>query len=214
MDDVEKMKSFLESSEGKESMNRFIQDENEKRLKQEEIIKEIFSNNNYVEWINSFTDEKGGFTDNDWLYFPDKLNKNDLDNVDKLYLFYEGIERYTTKNFIYPIPCEFGCFYRIKINGIGYEVGMMSGQGTLFFVRRVPMNSDYFIDINDIINDKKQDNTESIMSDLDYLSNTIKNLYKRGVPFEAISKTINMTMREIIDFERDNENPKVYKKNK
>ena len=34
--------------------------------------KEIFSNTNYLKWLERFTIEHQSFSDDDWLYFPKK----------------------------------------------------------------------------------------------------------------------------------------------
>ena len=41
-------------------------------------------------------------------------------NVEKLNLFYEGINIYAKQNHIYPTPCNFGNFYRVNLNDFGF----------------------------------------------------------------------------------------------
>ncbi len=209
MDEIEKIKSFLESDEGKVSMNKHVEEMIEKQKRQKEIMKEMLSNTDYIEWLIDFTKDRESFADSDWDYSSEKLNDIDQNNVNNLSLFFEGVYNYARDNYLYSTMRPFGESFQLKINDIGLEIGYMSGQGTLFYCKRIPLTDDSFIDINDIITNKKQDNVDSITGDLNYLSDTINNLYKRGVPLEAISTIINRTISEIVRYEKDNE-PKVY----
>ena len=74
------------------------------------------SNIDYIKWLYQFTQVRDSFSSEDCLYFPDRINESDRKNVDQLDLFYEGISRYANKNYIYPTPCDFGNFYKIKLN--------------------------------------------------------------------------------------------------
>ena len=209
MDEIEKIKSFLESDEGKISMNKHVEEMIEKQKRQKEIMKEMLSNTDYIEWLIDFTKDRESFADSDWDYSSEKLNDIDQKNVNNLSLFFEGVYNYARDNYLYSTMRPFGESFQLKLNDIGLEIGYMSGQGTLFYCKRIPLTDDSFIDINDVITNKKQDNVDSITSDLNYLSDTINNLYKRGVPLEAISTIINKTISEIVRYEKDNE-PKVY----
>ena len=62
-----------------------------------------------------------------------KISKEDLEQVDKMHLLYRAIANYASTNFIYPLDCDFGNFYRIKLENIDFEIGMLEGQGTLLF---------------------------------------------------------------------------------
>jgi len=111
---------------------------------------------------------------------------------------YKGIERYASENYIYPTNCDFGNFYKIKLDNIGYEIGMLAGQGTLFFCNRVQIeNEQHFIDFNDIVNNKKNNNASFIKNSLNELSNMVVTLYENGIPLEAIVNTLDNTLTEI-----------------
>ena len=97
------MKRLLITDEDiKEYANRnkekWIREKKEKDAK----LKSIFSSYDYMNWLNSFTANNKGFSDEDFLYFPEKISKEDLDKVNNLGLFFEGIEKYADKNYIYP----------------------------------------------------------------------------------------------------------------
>ena len=182
----------------KEKADKFIMDYIEGLKVSEVKRKEMFSNTNYLKWLESFTIEHQSFTDDTWLYYPERISKEDNEKVANLHLLYEGIDLYAKKNYIYPTECEFGGYYRIKLDNIGYEIGMLVGQGTLFFCNRTPINKDLeYIDFNDIIGNKKKDNVDIITEQLEDLSNRVLELYKKGVPLDALIDTLDNTLTGI-----------------
>ena len=207
------MKRLLITDEDiKEYVNRnkekWIREKKERDAK----LKSIFSSYDYMNWLNSFTANTKGFSDEDFLYFPEKISKEDLDKVNNLGLFFEGIEKYADKNYIYPTMYEYQSFYGIKDNAneVYYKIGVIEGQGGSFFCDRVEDTSELdFIDFNDIMNDKIRENVEKIENGLDNMSNLVISLYEKGVPLEAIKDTFDKTIREI---ELSKEKGKEYKK--
>ena len=188
----------------KEKADKFIMDYIEGLKVSEAKRKEIFSNTNYVKWLESFTIEHPVFLDDDWLYFPEKISQEDNEKVKNLHLFYEGIELYAKKNYIYPTECDFGGYYNIKLDNIGYEIGMLVGQGTLFFCKRTPLNKDLeYIDFNDIMADKKKDGVDVITQQLKDLSNSVLELHKKGIPLTAIIETLDTTLTGIKEEEKN-----------
>ena len=118
---------------------------------------DLVSNNKYFEWLRDFTEDKNGFSDQDWLYFPEELSKSDRDNVGKLSLFYDCVEDYANQYHISPIKCEFGKFYTIKLDDCGLQIGILEGQGVETFCQKIQIEKDNdFIDFNDIINSYKE----------------------------------------------------------
>lgn len=196
---VEEMLKDLETPEAEAEMNEFI----ESRLKKEKVksgeIKILMSNANYLEWLNQFTQDKKGFFDDHWLYLPEQINDSDKENVEKLCLFYEGINGYARLNHIYPLQCDFGNFYRIRLDKIGFEIGILIGQGTVFFCNKVAVeNEQEFIDFNDIMTGKKQEQVDKINANLESLSNMVLTAYESGAPIEAITYTLENQINEII----------------
>ena len=106
-------------------------------------------------------------------------------------MLYEIIEEYATKNYIYPIKFGWVYYYNIKFNNNGFQIGIISGQGTRTVCAKAKVNEKQdFIDFIDIINDKKRDNVEIIETKLEELSNYVVSLYESGIPKEAIKKTL------------------------
>ena len=199
----EKMLEMMKTPEWKEKASTILKGialEMAENRKKTEII---FSNTEYINWLIIFTNQKGGFSDDDWLYFPEQIDQKDKEFVDNFNLFYSGIERYATSNYIYPDYTEYGTYYRIKYNNTGFIIGMEGGQGTYFYCKRIEVcDGTPFIDINDIINNKKQDNVDYIENYLNEFSNLIKKMYYNGIKIETITSTFNKTIKEL---EKNNE---------
>ena len=105
---------------------------------------------------------------------------------------------YSNENYIYPLECKFGNFYKIRFNNIGFEIGVLVGQGTVFFCNRVEIDNEKdFIDYNDIINNKMSENTLLIKNKLNELSDLVVSLYDSGVPLEAIIIALDDTLTKI-----------------
>ena len=122
MTSAEKILKDLETPEGKERMDKWVEEYIAKEKVKSEKIKRMMSNPTYIEWLNQFTQDKDGFSDDDWLYFPEKISESDREKVEQLCLFYEGIDKYATKNHIYPTNFGYGYFYTIKLDEIRKKV--------------------------------------------------------------------------------------------
>ena len=205
MNSTEKILQELNTEDKNNKLNNWLQEYIEKQNIKNNEIKKMMSSSDYINWLTNFTIDKDAFSDNDWLYNSSTIKKEDLDNIEKLYLFYEGIDKYARNNYIYPIPCEYGNFYKIKWNEIGFEIGVLMGQGTLFFCRKLLVKENHeFIDYNDIILNKKQKQVEYIESCLNSISDMILTAYKNGVPADAIKTTLDNTIQEINSKEEEN----------
>lgn len=195
---VEEILKELNTPEGTEKLKKWAESYTEKENAKKIKIQELLSNTDYIKWLETFTIEHPSFSDDNWLYCPEKISKKELENVNKLHLIYSGIEKYASENYIYPTACDFGIYYKIKLDNTGFEIGRLIGQGTLFFCNRVEIkNEKDFIDIIDIINNKKSNNVDTIQNKLNDLSNLIVSLYKNGIPIEAITSTLNNILNEI-----------------
>ena len=204
MNIAEKIIKDMETPEGKARIDKWVEEYWAKEKVKNEKIKTLMSNTTYIDWLNQFTQDKDEFYDDDWLYCTEKISEFDKENVKKLCLLYKGIENYSQQNHIYPKPCEFGNFYKIKLNDFGFKIGILVGQGTVFFFKKASLEDDKdFIDFNSIMIEKKQDNLEQINTALNALSNMIITDYENGVPLESIINTINNTIKEITSKKED-----------
>jgi len=178
----------------KKWIEEYIELEKAKDIK----MKKMLSDTEYIKWLDRFTLKHSGFDDSEWLYFPNKISKKDMEHIKDLYLMYSIIEKYSNENYIYPLECKFGNFYKIRFNDIGFEIGVLVGQGTVFFCNRVEIDNEKdFIDFNDIINNKTSENTLLIKKKLNELSNLVVSMYESGVPLEAITIALDDTLTKI-----------------
>lgn len=196
----------------KEKADKFIMDYFKMLKNNDKKSKEIISNTDYLKWLERFTTEHQSFTDDTWLYFSEKISKEDHEMVNSLHLLYRGIVQYAKKNYIYPVECEYGGYYRIKLDNIGYEIGMLIGQGSLFFCNRTELDSNLeYIDFNDIIGNKKKEHVDIISKELKDLSDKVLELYKKGIPLEALIEALETTLTRI---KKEENNPtKTLKRN-
>lgn len=212
MMNTENIFDILNSKEGQEKMKKYFEEYHAKEAQRNNRMKELLSNVNYLKWLETFTKEYSVFSDNDWLYRQDEISNDDKQNVECLELLYMGIEQYASKNYIYPTNSRFGNFYKIKLDSISYEIGILTGQGTQFFCRRVEnIDEQEFIDFSDIIHNKKSIHRDAIKNNLNNLSHMIVSLYESGVPLEAIENELKYTLGTI-KAQKEAEQSKVLKK--
>ena len=165
----------------------------ERLTKKREEIKKIMSDTTYIKWLIQFTQDKESFYDNEWSNFPEKIRESDKENVEKLGLFYEGITDYSNKNNIDPTPCDDGNYYKVKLKDFRFEIGIVAGQGVLFFFRKSSQEDDKeFIDFNDILIGKKQDDAR-----LKSLEDLITICYETGINITAIEEAANNKIKDI-----------------
>ena len=204
MSAVEEILKNWDTPETKALREKYIEKFIAKQEEDERISKELVSNTNYIEWLIKFTQDKKGFYDDEWLYFPEELKETDRKNVDKLHLFFQGIDNYAKANHIYPQPGDCSGLYKIRFNETGFAIGILVGQGTVFFCNKVDVEDEKeFIDFNDIMNNKKQTSVNKINEILNNLSDVIESAYENGVPIQAIVNTCNNTIEEISSRKED-----------
>ena len=199
-----------------EEIKEFVNKNKEKLTKEREErkrkIKALLSNYDYMNWLNKFTKDNNGFYTEYYLYNTLEISKEDLDNVNKFKLLFEGIDKYAYKNYIYPDIDDYQIVYGIKdnVNEIYYKIGLITGQGSYYFCDRVEYTDEMnFIDFNDIMNDRTRDNVKEIETGLNNMSNLIVSLSLKGAPLGAIKEVFDKTIREI---ELSKEKGKEYKK--
>ena len=190
------IEKIIKELENRENIEKWLKDyKTLEELKQLDI-KKILSNSEYINWLKEFLNTYPNFSDDDWLYYPNKISINDKKNVNKLYLLYYGIDEYCKTNYFYPSLNEFGNYYKIKYNNINFIIGHFIGQGNHFYVKKIDKLDDC-IDFNNILYNKKRENIESIKIDLKKLSDKIQLLYEYGIPPLAIKECVDNTLNEI-----------------
>ena len=150
----------------------------------------------YIQWLEEFTQKYPNFTDNDWLYQKEKLKEEDSFNVEKLILFFERIENYADNNYIYPTKNNnHTSSYNIKHNNIGYNIGIIYGQGGMCFCDRIEAKEN-FIDYYNIKNNVELNNTKVIKENLESLKLYINSLLEKNIPVEVLREATEKILRK------------------
>ncbi len=187
MSTASKMLENTKTPEWQEKMNQSIKKYIEEQKNKEEKIKRIMSNTDYIEWLEKFTKDKESFADVEYNYCSEQLKEIDKKNIEDLYLFYDGIERYASNNHIVPNYFDFGEFYKIKYNNFYFKIGIAYGQGNSIFCHKVTgKNLKGFINFNSILTNDSDS--------LNKLSNLVIAMLKSGIPTEDIINTVNTTV--------------------
>lgn len=171
-----------------------IQNISEEHKKRNKIIKDLISNTDYINWIEQYTEKCGGFSDQTRFRDKIKLPVKIEDNINKLIYFFEGIREYAEENYIYPKK-DNGIYYIITYNGISYEIGIIVGQGTIYFCTR-STKKDNIIDFNDIVKNNKLERTDIINNKLTELQNYLDTLINENIPVEALTKTTQKVLQK------------------
>lgn len=121
-------------------------------VKHREHAQKLISNDEYMRWLEKFTLSYPRFSDDDWLYCPERLTEEDYNKVQELQYFYNGLVNYDNTKVI-PVECEFwNTKVIVKFNSISYEISLMVGQGSVISVKRCEISPDEpFIDFNDCL---------------------------------------------------------------
>jgi len=115
----------------------------------EEIVR-LSTSYDYIEWLKKFTDKQGDFYTDDFESGVVDINDEDHHNVNILNIFYDAIDEYANKKKIASINNGDDYYYLIKYNNIGFKIGFIYGQGTIFYCERTIPN-EKAIDFADII---------------------------------------------------------------
>lgn len=171
-----------------ELMNQFIQ----KMQKVNADKKEIVSDYTYISWLEKFTLQHESFSDDSWLYKPEEISKDDNANVNRLQLFFEALSDYCHKYYIdiaYNKDFEVERI-NIKHNGVGYQLGLVVGQGAYMYVERKEVE-DRAIDFCDIVNDTIPEDFEAKKALLKSFEEIVAEMKKIGVPDSVILEMVN-----------------------
>ena len=133
-------------------------DDNDKVVKsrfleeQEFNIKKIFSNTDYVLWLDEFINDKKGFSDEKYLLENNIAKNDDYINIMSLSIFYYALELYAKKNNIESNKYVLGESYKIKLDDISLEVGTYVTIGIFYFCERTKIKkNDKYIDVDDLV---------------------------------------------------------------
>ena len=158
---------------------------------------------NYINWLRKFTKDNPIFYDDDLPY--KKLNEEDTNNIKNLPQFFETIYNFAYENYISSIPCNYGMYYLIKDNDITYEIGVLYGQGTAFYCKRIDLIEDInCIDIYNIINNNNLSAKQNIDNKFNEIAKIIYELYQQdNIPLEMINQKVDDITKNLLTKEKN-----------
>ena len=177
-------------------MDNFIEKMRASRKHKEEFIDQMTYTTDYIDWLERFTAEHGSFSTDSFLY-DDTLSEEDRVNVSDVQLLYEEVERYCEDNFLVPTKVDYGVFYSIKHNGVGYFIGVDVGQGTSFYCTRLDEPEKDALEYKHLMSGVKLPKTVRIEHRLEELADLIEQLSNDDVPEEAIHQTADAALQKI-----------------
>ena len=176
--------------EAKKTIKTIIEEHEQK----DNLIQELTSNTDYIDWIEKYTEKCGGFSDQ--TRFKSKpIPQHEQNNIDKLLYFFEGISNYAEKNYIYPHN-DNGIYYIIVYNNISYEIGVLIGQGIISFCTR-STKKENAINFNDIMRNKTLEKPEEIKNKLIELQDYLNTLINENIPIEALNETTQNVLKKV-----------------
>lgn len=192
------------SPKEKERFLEFAQELKEKYDLRNEVKRSILESDNYILWLIKFTEDHPIFSSDDWIYTPNLISKEDNDNVFDLELLFEIIENFAKRNFISLYSTEWGGYYLIEYNGIGFKIEVAVGQGTVFACERLNEVTPDFIDFKLIQKNEELENTKEIRSKFDTLNKYIKEL-SQTIPVTVIRDELSNTLNEIMELQKNSD---------
>lgn len=182
------------------------------RIKEEQIEKERFSDNltftnEYMEWLDKNTKQNPIIATDTFLYHESTVPEKDLKNAKAIQYLFEEISDYCVANYIEPKQKDYGVYYSIKNNEIGYHVGYDGGQGASFYCIRLEEPDDDALDFRHVRSGVKLQKTLYDEYLLEDLTGLIRELYNAGVSLTAIKKVTESTI-DSIEIEKNNKRKK------
>ena len=147
MEELKKVIKMDDESKEPKLVNWILEYADKKKRKKEKLS-DMFASTSYLEWLSEFTLMYPSFTDDSFLITSLRASEEEIEKVQDLELLYLGVDEYARGNYLYPCKNEFGNFYKIKLDEIGYEIGITIGKKAIFFCNRVAVNEEK----NDFIN--------------------------------------------------------------
>ena len=171
----------------------------ERKQKEDQQKNAILSNTDYIIWLEKFTTKYPDFNNEIFYYQKEKLSKEDIKNGEMLPIFYDAIENYAEQNRIEPINVSGNFqdeYYQLKFQGVGFHIGCMCGQGTLYYVEKKTPTTN-FIDFEDILISKRKTFRNQVSNNLEKLTKLIHEIAD-STPLDEISKTTENTIQKIL----------------
>ena len=152
----------------------------------------------YINWLEKFTEDKGGFDTLALQYNADKYSETDRDNIEQIETLYEVISEFAEKNYLTPTAVDLGNYYVIRHNDNYFYVGADWGQGASFYCTRLDEAEDNALNYMDVVHSIKLPETVRKEVKLEELTRTIDSLfYDDKLPISVIENATNEAFQKI-----------------
>ncbi len=156
-------------------------------------IHKVLSSNDYLNWLVSFSNQVPSLTDDNIVV---NYREQDLINIQRLRYLFEAIRLYADKSYIAPDEVEGSYIYYLNYQGHIFQIGELISDIKTYSYHRlsdIPSNT-VVIDFQDMQEDKKLLQNDSIKVSLAELAKHIELLLDNGIPEEDILKTTQETI--------------------
>lgn len=156
-------------------------------------IHKVLSSNDYLNWLVSFSNQVPSLTDDNLVV---NYEEQDLINIQRLRYLFEAIRLYADKSYIAPDEVEGSYIYYLNYQGHIFQIGELISDIKTYSYHRlsdIPSNT-VVIDFQDMQEDKKLLQNDSIKVSLAELAKHIELLLDNGIPEEDILKTTQETI--------------------
>ena len=189
----------INMSNEKEKMSKELDGFIGEYIRKKDKMKELVISEEYIKWLEKFTEEHPTFNDNEWLYFPEKISKEDNEMVEILSEFFSYIENFADNYYIYPSGQAREEYYSIEYNGKVYEIGVVVGQGAICFCNTEDVDEDArIIPYSEILNPTYTKTLkQNVEHNLEELEKFLKTLNTRNIPLDAIEQKVKVVLNEL-----------------
>lgn len=156
----------------------------------ENIKEKILQNDDYMKWLEKFTNRYPSFYEYDWVLTG--CTEEDKKNIKNIGFLYEVVEEYAEANYFYPKFIDQEVCYQIKYNGVGYKLGFTKINSKFYCEKIESMKM--AIDFRYIQRNIKHSHAYFIESELYHIANSINRLMKLGMESENIKEELEATV--------------------
>lgn len=159
--------------------------------KSENLQKEILIDEDYMSWLENFTETQLQFDDQDFVSHDNNILEVDKRHIEKLHLLYKMIEDYAKENFFFPKKDAQGIIYTIIHNDIVYEIGKNDYYRLFYFCNRIKLEGNSAaIPFSNIKNGKKLMRATLISISFQKIFDLIEELETEKIPLDTIFEII------------------------
>ncbi len=106
-------------------------------------MEEMLSVDDYMEWLEKFTNRHPNFNSNECYYYGRTASKETGKKVKDLEILFAALNKYSKENELYPELSLTGSYYLIQHNYVGYQIGYKARPGTgSYYCNRVKTTVD------------------------------------------------------------------------